>query len=276
MSDVPKLEHAAKILIVDDVPENLHLLLSTLTQGGYDVRNAINGELAMMGVMADKPDLILLDINMPGMDGFEVCQKLQNDALFADIPIIFISAISEAFDKVKAFEMGGSDYITKPFQLAEVLARVRHQLELSRLRKELSSQNHELRKSLKFKFFEPELKKRLDELELDSSFRDRVHSSLLELLPAGGSSIEIVADKLGISKRTLQRRLKDESTSFQDVLNQTREELARYYLQNSSLSGGEISHLLGFDDPNSFFRAFQIWTGTTPKSFRQENNPNLE
>lgn len=121
-----------------------------------------------------------------------------------------------------------------------------------------------------WQFFEPELRKRLHELDLDANFRDRVHSSLLELLPTGESSIENVANKLGISKRTLQRRLKDESTSFKDVLNQTREKLARYYLKNSSTSGGEISFLLGFDDPNSFFRAFQTWTGTTPESYRKE------
>ena len=102
------------------------------------------------------------------------------------------------------------------------------------------------------------------------ALRDRVHSCLLELLPTGESSIENIAKKLGVSKRTLQRRLKGESTSFKDVLNQTRKKLARYYLKNSNISGGEISFLLGFDDPNSFFRAFQTWTGTTPESFRKE------
>ena len=127
-----------------------------------------------------------------------------------------------------------------------------------------------------WQFFEPELRKRLHELELDATFRDRVQSSLLELLPTGKSSIENVANKLGISKRTLQRRLKDESTSFNQVLNQTRKKLARYYLTNSNISGGEISFLLGFDDPNSFFRAFQTWTGTTPESFRKESNLTFE
>ena len=127
-----------------------------------------------------------------------------------------------------------------------------------------------------WEFFEPELRKRLHELDLDANFRDRVQSALLELLPTGKSSIENVANKLGISKRTLQRRLKDESTSFNEVLNQTRNKLARYYLKNSSISGSEISFLLGFDDPNSFFRAFQIWTGTTPESFRKERNLTFE
>ncbi len=122
-----------------------------------------------------------------------------------------------------------------------------------------------------WQFFEPELRKRLIDLELNASFSDRVRSALLELLPTGQSSIEDVAHKLGVSKRTLQRRLQEESTSFKMELNQTREKLARYYLTNSSTSGGEISFLLGFDDPNSFFRAFHTWTGKTPESFRKES-----
>lgn len=123
-----------------------------------------------------------------------------------------------------------------------------------------------------WQFFEPELRKRLKDLEVDASFRDRVRSALLELLPTGYSSIEDVSKKLGISTRTLQRRLQEESTNFKNELSQTREKLARYYLTNSTTSGGEISFLLGFDDPNSFFRAFQTWTGTTPERFRKESN----
>jgi len=122
-----------------------------------------------------------------------------------------------------------------------------------------------------WQFFEPELRKRLQDLEIDASFRDRVRSALLELLPTGQSSIENVSRKLGVSKRTLQRRLQEESTNFKIELNQTREKLARYYLINSNSSGGEISFLLGFDDPNSFFRAFHVWTGKTPESFRKES-----
>ena len=120
-----------------------------------------------------------------------------------------------------------------------------------------------------WQFFEPELRRRLVDLNVDASFAHRVHSALVELLPAGKSSIEHVSTKLGVSKRTLQRRLKEESTSFQIQLNQTREKLARYYLTNSTSSGAEISFLLGFDDPNSFFRAFHSWTGETPEGFRR-------
>ncbi len=138
-----------KILIVDDLPDNVRLLSNTLSKEGYEIRGAISGATAMMGIAADKPDLILLDITMPGMDGFEVCKTLKRSIETADIPIIFISALGEVLDKVKAFEVGGADYITKPFKIGEVLARVNHQLEISRLRSRLSSQNQKLQETLK-------------------------------------------------------------------------------------------------------------------------------
>jgi AraC-like DNA-binding protein len=120
-------------------------------------------------------------------------------------------------------------------------------------------------------FFEPELRRRLSDLECEASFTHRVRSSLLELLPSGQNSIEAVASKLTVSKRTLQRRLSEESTNFQVELNKIREKLARHYLSHSELSGAQISFLLGFEDPNSFFRAFHSWTGLTPNQLRMSN-----
>jgi len=122
----------AKILIVDDQPNNLRLLSQILRGEGYEVRKAINGSTALMGVQTLKPDLILLDINMPGLDGYQVCQKLKSDRQTKQIPIIFLSASNEVTDKVKAFEFGGVDYITKPFQVPEVLARVATQIKIKR------------------------------------------------------------------------------------------------------------------------------------------------
>jgi AraC-like DNA-binding protein len=116
--------------------------------------------------------------------------------------------------------------------------------------------------------FEPELKRRLSELDESATVSDRVRSALLELLPSGAASMEAVSKKLGASTRTLQRRLKEEEKSFQVVLNTTRENLARHYLKTSRMSGAEISFLLGFEDPNSFFRAFHSWTGETPEQAR--------
>lgn len=95
------------ILIVDDLPENLRLLSSTLTEQGYQVRCAKNGSMALIGVQTTLPDLILLDINMPDMDGYEVCQKLKASLPTRDIPVIFISALDDVLDKVKAFDVGG-------------------------------------------------------------------------------------------------------------------------------------------------------------------------
>jgi len=125
-------DHAgqANILVVDDTPANLNVLSSILTQQGYKVRPANSGELALMVVQHATPDLILLDIQMPGLDGFEVCRRLKEHDQTRDIPVIFISALDDVLDKVEAFEVGGADYITKPFQILEVLARVEHQLRL--------------------------------------------------------------------------------------------------------------------------------------------------
>ena len=121
-----------------------------------------------------------------------------------------------------------------------------------------------------WQFFEPELRKRLTDMEAEASFASRVRSSLFEMLPSGLSSIDDVAKNLAVSKRTLQRYLSDEKTSFQQELNKTRESLARHYLTNSTYSGAQISFLLGFEDPNSFFRAFRSWTGETPEEVRAE------
>lgn len=120
-----------------------------------------------------------------------------------------------------------------------------------------------------WKFFEPDLRRRLFELEREATAADRVRAALVELLPGGSASMASVASELGWSTRTLQRRLKGEATSFQTVLTETRESLARHYLRNAEMSGAEISFLLGYEDPNSFFRAFHTWTGETPEQARR-------
>jgi len=119
-----------------------------------------------------------------------------------------------------------------------------------------------------WKFFEPALRQRLADLEKHASTVERVRSALLEALPAGELSMQAVCKKLGVSSRTLQRRLKEEGSSFQQTLDALRNSLAHHYLRNSSMSGAEISFLLGFEDPNSFVRAFQSWTGSTPQAVR--------
>ncbi|NEP10337.1 MAG: hybrid sensor histidine kinase/response regulator [Symploca sp. SIO2C1] len=137
------------ILIVDDTAENLRFLATTLTEQGYEVRSAISGSLALMGAQAAPPDLILLDIKMPDMNGYEVCQQLKTLKKTCEIPVIFISALNEVLDKVKAFSVGGADYITKPFQMEEVLARVENQLTIRRLNQELEKRVEERTAELK-------------------------------------------------------------------------------------------------------------------------------
>ena len=122
----------ARILIIDDTPETLRLLASTLIEQGYVVDQLPNGTSAQDHVRHHQPDLILLDVMMPGIDGYEVCERLKLDPQTCQIPVLFLSAIGDSPSKVKAFELGGVDYVTKPFQLEEVLARVEYQLKLYR------------------------------------------------------------------------------------------------------------------------------------------------
>lgn len=129
------------ILVVDDTPENLRLLSTMLTQRGYVPRCVINGQMALRACNSNPPDLILLDIMMPLMNGYEVCQNLKSDPKTRDIPVIFISAKDEVFDKVNAFAVGAVDYISKPFQFEEVLARIESHLTLRKLQKQLKEQN---------------------------------------------------------------------------------------------------------------------------------------
>lgn len=127
----------ANILVVDDMPENLRLLSTILRKSGYEVRPATSGRQALTACELDPPDLVLLDINMPEMSGYELCTELRKREILKDLPIIFLTALNDVTDKLRAFEVGGVDYITKPFHLEEVQARVKTHLALRRTRLEL-------------------------------------------------------------------------------------------------------------------------------------------
>ncbi|MEO1800868.1 MAG: response regulator, partial [Cyanobacteria bacterium J06629_2] len=133
------------ILIVDDTPQNLHLLVDILTKYDYKVRPVPNGKLALSAAEINPPDLILLDIMMPDLNGYEVCKQLKSNPKTKNIPVIFISAVNEAVDKVKAFAIGGADYINKPFQIHEVLMRVKNQLAIKSLQQQLREKNERLK-----------------------------------------------------------------------------------------------------------------------------------
>jgi two-component system sensor histidine kinase/response regulator len=139
------------ILVIDDTPDNLRFLSSLLTEAGYTVRKVINGELGLEAAKLQPPDLILLDIMMPGINGYEVCQQMKINDRTRDVPIIFLSALDEELEKVQAFQIGGVDYVTKPFQVVEVLARIETHLKLSKLQLELQQKNLQLQQEIDFR-----------------------------------------------------------------------------------------------------------------------------
>lgn len=134
----------ADLLLVDDNPTNLDLLTRVLRKQNHRVRTVPSGKLALDAARRQLPELVLLDVNMPEMDGYMTATAFRDDPLLAAVPIIFVSALDDPLDKVKAFEVGGRDYVTKPFSTEEVLARVEHHVRLGRMQKELERQNQDL------------------------------------------------------------------------------------------------------------------------------------
>jgi two-component system, sensor histidine kinase and response regulator len=132
------------LLIVDDTPENIRVLFDFLIAHNFRILVAENGEDAIENAEEEQPDLILLDVMMPGIDGFETCRILKKNSQTQDIPVIFMTALSDTLDKVKAFKLGAVDYVTKPFQQEEVLARINTHLTLRKLQKRLQTQNEQL------------------------------------------------------------------------------------------------------------------------------------
>ncbi|MEH2160224.1 MAG: response regulator [Nostoc sp.] len=140
--------HKRNVLVVDDTPDNLRLLSAMLTAQGFEVRKALNGKMALTACQMVLPDVILLDINMPDMDGYQVCQQLKADDKTCEVPVIFISALDDVVDKVKAFDVGGVDYIAKPFHGAEVVLRIENQINLRLLQVKLQEKNFLLQEAL--------------------------------------------------------------------------------------------------------------------------------
>ncbi len=194
----------ATILVVDDTHLNLRFLSGILGEKGYEVRSVSDGAVALSSVQADPPDLILLDIMMPVISGYEVCEKLKADELTRDIPVIFISALNEVTDKVKGFSLGGVDYITKPFQIDEVLARVKTHLDLRNLQKKLQEKASELHRAKKTieaanRTLEERVRKELEKRRKQQELL--IHKSKLESLGtlAAGIAHEINQPLSGIA-----------------------------------------------------------------------------
>jgi serine/threonine protein kinase len=170
-------ERLGVVFVVDDNPRNLTVLASILRNHGYRVKVASRGNRAIVAMQAEPPDLVMLDIQMPDMDGYDVCRELKADPATRDIPVIFISALDDVTVKVKAFKTGGIDYVTKPFQAEEVLARVESQLQIARLRKDLEASKRDLERR------NGELTAANEALVLANRRADRVFSALSEALP---------------------------------------------------------------------------------------------
>ncbi len=239
MSGLPKTQ--PNILVVDDIPDNLRVLISLLGNEGYHVRPAPSGERALLTVQKEPPDLILLDITMPEMDGYEVCEHLKADPTNQHIPIIFISALDEVFDKVKAFQLGGVDYITKPFQTEEVLARVKTHLTIQQLQQQLTRQNKLLAESNasleeKVKARTSELAEANQVLEAEVAQRRQQQEEKEQLLEV----VRQQSDQL----RTLTNLLMQAQQQQQQSLNQTVHEHLSPELAHVQQSLADIQALL--------------------------------
>lgn len=149
MNNTQSHSSCGNILVVDDTPDNLRVLSASLSERGYQVRCVKNGAMALITAKKAAPDLILLDIKMPEMDGYQVCEKLKTDEQTREIPVIFLSALDDVFDKVKAFQVGGVDYISKPFQIEEIVVRIQHQLALQAANAEIYQLNAELEQKVR-------------------------------------------------------------------------------------------------------------------------------
>jgi PAS domain S-box-containing protein len=209
------------ILVVDDNPANLQLLTSLLRERDYDVRPAITGVLALATVKLELPDLILLDVKMPELDGYEVCRRLKANEQTGQIPVIFISALGESIDKVRAFSVGGVDYITKPFQCEEVLARVGTHISLGCMQKHLEEVNEHLRRS--YEELEQRVKERTAQLlavneQLKAEIIERKHTE--EDLNQSEERYRLLYEYVPIGYQTLDKDgcLVDVNLAWLDIL----------------------------------------------------------
>ena len=189
-----KLKQTDKtIFLVDDVVENLHLLTQLLSESGYRIRTAQTGNEAIESILTEVPDLILMDVKLPDINGFEVCKRLKNDKRARHIPVIFLSGLSETADKIEGFSVGGVDYITKPFISEEVIIRIRTHIEMSSLRMELESRTNELLKTHTEDFKELFDRAPVGYHEIDTDGRIvRINETELEML--GYSSAEVIGE----------------------------------------------------------------------------------
>lgn len=224
------MQNKATILIVDDIKENLKLLSEILTENGYTVRPANSGELALTSAFIERPDLVLLDVRMPEVDGFEVCRRLKANASTADIPVIFVSAYDELSDRLAGFELGAVDFITKPFEPKEIIARINNQLEISRLRSQLECQTAELLMSNRQLYDEIEQRK-----QIENQLQDKAEE------------VEVQNEELQCQSEELKSQ-NDEYQSVNEELQRTKEEIKQSEMKYRLIFDHSPLGILSFDE----------------------------
>src|SRR5688572_14384134 len=259
--------HAASILVVDDTPANLQVLAGMLKDRGYKVRPVPGGKLAILAAQRDPPDLILLDINMPDMNGYEVCERLKADNRLKSIPIIFISALTEPLDKVKAFSTGGVDYLTKPFHMEELHARVETHLKLRQLSTALEDANvrlervntrmsRDLEAAAKIqKTFLPGIAPDIPGVEFAWSYRpcDELAGDGLNIIPLGGGRVGLYILDVsghGVASALLSvslSRLLSPPSDASTILIRNQDSSGRFDVTPPADVAASLNHLFPFD-----------------------------
>lgn len=204
------LEEIGTILVIDDNPTNLQVLYKALSDRGYDVLVEMDGKSGIELVKNSPPDLILLDVMMPGIDGFETCRRLQADPLTKEIPIIFMTALSDTVDKVKGLSLGAVDYISKPFQQEEVLARIKVHLKLRRLSLQLAEQNQQLEERVKQRT--AKLYKTIEELN-----QTQLHLVQSEKMSAIGQLIAGIAHEINNPVGCIVGNIEEATNAIKDL-----------------------------------------------------------
>lgn len=248
----------SKLLIIDDQPDSVALLLSYLGDRDLDIRVALDGADGLAKAALDRPDLILLDVTMPGMDGFAVCEQLKSAPATTAIPVLFLTASTAIEDKLRGFALGGADYITKPFSEEEVIARVfvhlNTRLRFERLEALAASQALESISDLTGR---------------DDQLFSRVVAILQKRL-AQPPTLADLTQELGVNERRLTELFRQRvgMTVF-DYFAELRLETARRILEGSNLRVQVIAHRIGYSNAGDFTRAFRRRYGVSPREFRQ-------
>ncbi|MEM7556380.1 MAG: response regulator, partial [Cyanobacteria bacterium P01_A01_bin.84] len=271
------------ILIVDDTPDNLLVLFSYLEDKGYKVLLAEDGESALQIAQSKTPDLILLDVLMPDIDGFETCRRLKAKASTKEIPVIFLTALSETINKVQGFKLGGVDYITKPSEQEEILVRIQTHLNLQKMRQTLAKQNQELKQRLDFEAVLRRITDKLRDSLNESQILQTAAQELAEVLELGSCQIELYDSEQTIATIAYEhsitlpksqgtiRNIKDFPELYQQLLEQTPvqlvEKIPQFNPQEVQVTrlacpifddSGIIGNLWGLRPPTEVFTTLEI------------------